>query len=322
MSAASGTKPVSREKLLRIFSRLARGSAASARTPVAATDCDWTAPHHFGPDAIILLDGLARRVGLALAKCLEESAHKDAEVIYDRLCEHYAARLSEQISVSDGPYTANLMNESQHRIGCVVTPFETAVFLVAQTLHDPEAAVGQDGLFSALEESILADLLGVLEETLTRVLNEYAQLKVQPGQAPARGEWQIDARQMDDLCELRYRIRHGGQEYPFSVVLESRLLDPFAGQPAYFKTMAPEKTQVSLLEQVRRASVLVSAVVCETTLDLGAMMELEPGDILLLGKKVHEPMDVLVNGQSCFRAYPAARNGKLALVITEAEEIS
>jgi len=320
MSPVGGKKSISRERLQRLLSRLSR-QAASEMPAAAGTDCDWTVPRHFGPEAVILLDGLARRIGLALRKRLEEVAHKDTEVDYDRLCEHYAARLCEQVSISDGPYMANLMNESQNRIGFFMIPFETAVFLVAQTLHDPEAAVGQEGQFSVLEESILADLLTVLEETLAGLLGEHAKLTIQPGQGPIRGEWRIDARQMDDLCEMTYRIRHGEQEYPFSVVLESRLLDGFAAQPVYFKTASPEKTQACILDQVRRAPVLVSAVVCETTLNFGEMVELEPGDILMLGKKIREPMDVLVNGQLCFQAYPAAQNGKLALMITEPEEI-
>ena len=72
---------------------------------------------------------------------------------------------------------------------------------------------------------------------------------------------------------------------------------------------------------MRRAPVQVKAVVCESNIHFRELVELQPGDILLLGKKIREPMDVLVNGQFCFQAYPARQQNKMALVITEEIEI-
>lgn len=320
MIFTDGKNGVSREKLQRMLCRLSK--QAVPEEPVSgATEFDWTTPHHFGPEAGHQLEGLSRRVTLAFQKCFEEATQKAAEVMHNRTCEHYANRLSEQLAVPTGPYMATVMNESQRRIGFFLIPFETAVFLVAQTLHDPEAAVGQDGQFSALEESILADILTLFTDALAAVLGEYAQVALRSGQPPLRGEWRIDARDLDDLCELSYLMKWKDQFYPFSFVLESGLLDSFAGQPVYFKTLPPEKTRACLLEQVRRAPVLVKAVICAASLHFRELVELEPGDVLLLGKKIREPMDVLVNGQFCFQAYPACQDGKAALVITEQQEI-
>lgn len=320
MMASSETNQMSRDKLQRIFSRLSSRVEADGQAP-EATDVNWTVPHHFGPEAQAQLESLSRRIALALQRCLEEITHQDGEVIHNRLREHYACRLSEQLAVPTGPYMATVQNESQKRIGFFQVPFETAAFLVAQTLHDPEAAVGQDGQFSILEESILADILTTFEESLASLLLDYAQITVRPGPAPQRGEWRMEARELEDLCEMNYLIKWDDQYYPISFVLESAMLDSFADQPPYFKTMTPEKTKACILEQVRRAPVVVRAVLCSASIQFRQLVELAPGDILLLGKKIQEPMDVLANGQFCFQAYPASQNGKAALVITQPQEI-
>ena len=311
---------LSRKKLHRLLKRVGDQPALETDT-IDAVDCDWTVPHHFGPEARLLLEGLSRRIAGSFQRTFEEGTHKSAEVTHHEINEYYACRLNDQLSRPDGPYMANVLNETQVRIGFFQVPFETAVFLVAQTLHDPEAAVGQNGQFSSLEESILADILAMFSESLVGIFSEYVQLTIQPGQSPLRGEWRIDARELEDLCELRYRIQCGEQEFSISFVIESCLLDMYAGQPVYFKKMPAEKTKNSILEHVRRAPVLVKAVVCSATIHFRELVELAPGDVLLLGKKIKDPLDVLINGQFCFQAYPACQQGKAALVITEQQEL-
>ncbi len=46
-------------------------------------------------------------------------------------------------------------------------------------------------------------------------------------------------------------------------------------------------------------------------------MSLEVGDILLLGKKVNESIELIVSGRTAFRGRPAKSAGKHAVVITE-----
>jgi flagellar motor switch protein FliM len=46
-------------------------------------------------------------------------------------------------------------------------------------------------------------------------------------------------------------------------------------------------------------------------------MGLRPGDILLLDKKVDEPVELIIQGQTFFRGRPAKSAGRYAVVITE-----
>jgi flagellar motor switch protein FliM len=183
-------------------------------------------------------------------------------------------------------------------------------------LHDPEAAVSQEGEFSALEETILMDVATILFTPLDDVLAEQIKLKVQPSGQPVRGDWVMRTRILEDLCELSFTARFGEKEIVFSLILESVLLDSYVGIKTPTVTSSA-LSSVRILERLRGAPVSVCAHISTEMIGLGDLAQLEPGDVLVLNKKVNTPLQVLLNGRGCFQAYPAEQKGKLSLVITE-----
>lgn len=317
MSGAEATIVLPREKLMRLVER-ARQTAVPEPEP-SAEEFDWTCPHRFGSEARVLLEGLGKRMILSIQKGLSEQTNSSVEGALKGVREHFAYRLAQTVGVGkEGPYVVGLRDESKQCVGCLLFTFENARFLVAQMLNDPEAAVGQNGEFSALEESILMDTSTVLAGFLSEVLQEQIRLKVQPSGQLVRGDWLMRSRILEDLFEWTLEIQYGSCAVEFSLVLESTLLDAFAGVPT-LAALNPSQCSARILERLRQVPVSVCATLETHLIGLGDLAGLERGDVLMLGQKIRRPWRVLLNGQPCFFAYPAQQNGKIVLVISEAE---
>jgi flagellar motor switch/type III secretory pathway protein FliN len=306
-----------REKLQRLVERARQ--TAEPQPEVQAEEFDWTRPHRFGAEARAQLEGLGGRMALSLKKGITEQFNGSVEGTLKGIQEHFAYRLAQQVSVgAEGPYVVGLRDENKQCIGCLLFTFENARLLVAQMLNDPEAAVGQNGEFSALEESILMDTSTALTAFLSDVLEEQLQLKIQPSGHLVRGDWVMRARILEDLCEWTLEIQYDSQPVEFSFVLESALLDAYAGisiPPA----MNPSQCSARILERLRQVPISVCATLDTALIGLGDLAGLEKGDVLVLDQKIRRPWRILLNGRPCFFAYPAQQKGKIVLVISEPE---
>ena len=63
--------------------------------------------------------------------------------------------------------------------------------------------------------------------------------------------------------------------------------------------------------------VSITAQLASTVLTLEEALNLEAGDILLLDKKVNEPIELITSGRTALLGRPAKSAGKYAVVITE-----
>ncbi len=62
----------------------------------------------------------------------------------------------------------------------------------------------------------------------------------------------------------------------------------------------------------------VRAVLASATLTFQEVLDLGPGDILLLDKSVDGPTELILDGRTVFRGRPARSDGQYAVVILEA----
>jgi len=315
MSDTQQKHSVSREKLQRLMARVQQTSPPPAPKEVA--EFDWLRPHRFGCEAQSAIEGLGKRLALAVQKTLGDQVSPSVEAALKDIREHCANRIARELSKGmEGSYIVGLRDQAKQCVGCLVFSYETACFLVAQMLNDPEAAVGQDGRFSALEESILIDIAAILTDPLDDVLTEQIKLTVSNAEHPVRGDWVMRAKYLEDLCELSFTLKFGEQDISFSMILESEFLDQYAGLPVKRQQTA-EPDSIRILQRLRKAPVSVNAVISTNLMQFGDLAQLEAGDVVALGKKTKKPLDILLNGRACFQGYPAVVKEKIAMIIAE-----
>jgi flagellar motor switch protein FliM len=72
-----------------------------------------------------------------------------------------------------------------------------------------------------------------------------------------------------------------------------------------------------MLSHIEKIHVTVTANLAKTDFPFEDLMNLQAGDVLMLDKKIDQPIELLVKNKPVFRGTPASRDGKFAAVITE-----
>jgi flagellar motor switch protein FliM len=79
----------------------------------------------------------------------------------------------------------------------------------------------------------------------------------------------------------------------------------------------PKDTAKTMLSHMHKMHVCITAQLASTMLTFEQITNLSPGDILLLDKRVDEPVELIMDGRVFFRAQPAKSTGQYAVAITE-----
>ncbi|KPK66180.1 MAG: hypothetical protein AMK73_00810 [Planctomycetes bacterium SM23_32] len=123
------------------------------------------------------------------------------------------------------------------------------------------------------------------------------------------------------LCFLLQGSAGSGQvalSVPFQAV---RSLPPQGdedGEAAAAVVMSEEAVEAGLRESLRRTSVELSVVLGAADIKVADLVSVEPGDVIVLDRRIGAALDVRVNDRMKFRGYPGISQGKYAVkLVTE-----
>jgi flagellar motor switch protein FliM len=307
-----------REKLINLMNRM----RSQVPPESAAADCSevsWTVPHRFGADAMKRMTDFADVLAEFMQRTLHSLCGSDVEVKPAAVTEHYASVLAEQIDRdSSNHYFLPLSMSGKKGVGFVGLPFETCTRLIAQTLRDPEGQIGEEDRLSALEKSILGDILSAVTDSLREGFSVYGEIVLEKGDTIVHGEWPLPFQQLEDMCQISFQAGDAETRLDISLYLLDEVVDSVAGVPTVRTTpqqrhKMPEQVIECMADAVMEASVWLSP----SMMAFQDILTLEKGDFVLLDHSITTPLDVQINGQACFKAWPAQSAGRGAIVLIE-----
>ncbi len=310
-------KSISRQRLLQMLARRRPepqdGLADGADAPLF----DWTCPHHFGPQEWLLMKNLGKKIAAYMEKAMELVCLEEPKVTLKKVVQEFASVMAERTLRQEATqYFLPLQVQAKGPDGFVNVQIEAATVLVGQLLRDNEAVIGQNGELSVLEETILQDGILILADAIIQAIQEYGEITVKRSDRLVRGDWPLDARQLQDLVGFSFAVAFPKKTVEIVVQMQAESLDPAVGiMPRIHKAINPVELSKMIIRQLSDVPVEVTAQLCTSSIRMEDLMHLEAGDVLVLGKKTEEPADVLLNNRLCFQAWPAVCEGKQALVI-------
>ena len=266
--------------------------------PPAAEVFDWFKPHHFRPEDLARYDLLARRIEKHLALVCESLFQASYEISAGACDQHYADRLAARGRTEQrNHYFLPLDVNRAERTGFVSLAPSTAIALVGLMLRDPEFAAGEPRELTTLEDSI------------------------QKGSRFVQGDWPMALTGLEDLFSIQVTIVAETDTLELAFSMLSEAVEPALGvRSTREAAIPPEELRQRVLKNLDTTPIRIEAQLAEAAISLHDAMSLRPGDVLVLNKRITEPLDMVLNGRKCFRAFPARTATRLALVITEPEE--
>jgi len=309
-------KSLTRDKLRQLIAS-ARKHVPAEQVPPDAAQYDWQRPHHFSSDQFAAMDAFGKKLAGQLTKTFNTLCQGDFSVTIASTSQLFACTIAGAVSTEQPEhYFLPFTTADNNHCGFVSISPETAPVLVGHMLRDSEIGAREDKKLSELEESILMDITIAMVDALATSLKENSGPLIQKSSHIIKGKWPLEFDDFKDLTSITVTANHPDGTVEFTFTMLSDILEPVLGIKAKpDQDLSAQQIRNMILQSIHDAPIKVTAQLSSASMCLGDVMNLCVGDILLLERKVDEPIEVLLNDRQTLRAYPAASFGKYAIVI-------
>jgi len=300
-------------------------AAVGSRSPAPRQDqairnvmeYDWRDPHYLNCDQLNRLAAGMSQVAVRLGGIFTRFFGREFDVSPTAITQHFANDLCRSLEF-DRTYYQTFGPEKGSPCGILAIPSPTALAWVTRLLGDSDPGGDPDRALSSLEESLLADLAAAVLETFLASLQPHENLKGDG--VPSKGQPIIQFEFVEAMCRIVFQVKESGQNDRSDLVflLPCDRLVALAGKaPTTMLRTAPQELSRMLMEHLQQMPVTVTARLASTRIRFQEVLDLAPGDVLLLNKPIHEMVELVVEDRTAFRGYAAQSWGRYALVVRE-----
>lgn len=278
-----------------------------------AADYDWRKPQYFSIDQRAKLGEFAEK---AARECVDEFSRlyhglTGVSVVF---AAQYFQNPSETAN-APAEYCFAFGTDPQKPFGLMRIPESSAALWTGHALGGGDEPTEDSGRsFSKLEESFLTEIASVLIKDFSRAYGSPLQLDRgvlrEPSFAALQGS--------QELFMIGLEVRKADSENAAArvdLLMCCDKLQSVAGKLSDEGKTATADNIRAMREHLKEVPVSLTVRLARTTLRFKDILDLRVGDIMLLGKKVSDPVEVLIGGKTVFQGRPAQSGGKQAVVI-------
>lgn len=280
-----------------------------------ATEFNWHEPRYFSCQQLVKLDDFTKKLATAVAGKFSGFCHNPFDVNVTSITFHFADEFLKQMSEGEcEDFYLPFSLDQKQPCGFIGIPEQTAVVWARQLLGDSDSEESNATL-SQLEKSLLLDLTSTLVEAFSS-LHESADFR--PGRSLLTNQWPLKVHDTEELCRISFDVKKTGTEERSSaylLILCEELNSVVGKVMQASNTFSAEEISKTLLNHLQGTTVTVTAQLVSTELTFEEIVTLQVNDILLLDKKVDEPVDLIMNGKAVYYGWPVKSAGQYAVTI-------
>ncbi len=315
--SSRATNSLSRERIHQLLAAVGTEQVEDT-TQMEAAPYNWHDPHYFNSEQLAKLDDFAEAVASAVAAKFSGWFRSQYEVTITGITQHFADEFLDQPSDDERmDYYLVFGADQEHPLGLIGSPEKTAGVWARQLLGDSESEEDSGKVLSQLEESLLLDLTSALVEAFS---STHASVDFRPAESAVRGQWPLELCGTEELCKISFDVKRSDSEDSSEAyfVILCRVLDPVVEKVTEaVDQLSADEISRALLNHLHEIPISVTTLLASTSFALEEIMNLQVDDVLLLDKKVDEPVELIVNGRSFCHGWLAKSAGKYAVTITE-----
>jgi flagellar motor switch protein FliM len=308
---------LSREKIQKLLSAVGTKPAPDD-SQIEAKELNWCEPHYFSNEQLQKITLFTEKLAQALAKKFTDFCRSRFEVTIGSTTQHFANDFFSQ-SAKDGGniFYLSLSAEQNQPFGLLGIPGPTAILWTKQLLGDSDSEDGSERELSRLEKSLLFDLACALVQALSQV---YSVDQIRPASSFAGTQRPSDFDGTEELCRISYNVKRAETDNSAAAyfLIPCRKLEPVVGisREAAAKP-SKENTADMILQHLGYTPVRVTVQLAGVELSFEEMMDLQVNDIVILDKKVDEPVELIVEGRTVCYGWPVKSAGNYAFTVSE-----
>jgi len=307
------TDKLNPEKMQQLLAAVGSASQPDTSRDTNAVTYDWRQPRYFTSGQLSNLEVFAAKVA---KECVEEfSRVYQGDVKVSILSTGQYFRNIPQAGGQQDDYCIAFGVDPQKLFGLLCIPALSAAIWTGQILGGVESAEDSARTLSKLEESFVLDISTGLIGHFSRVYGGTIQLD----RRIIRDQSSIALQGSEELFKIEFEVRKTDSEQnsarAFFLICCDKL-QAVAGKAISEerKTTAADNTR-AMREHVHGIPISLTVQLAQTTLRFKDVMDLQVNDILLLDKKVSDPVEILIENETIFHGRPVQSGGNHAVVI-------
>ena len=322
----------SKEKLQQLLNAV-KSQSSVQDDQIETADYDWHQPHYFNSAQLRKINELTKKITAEINKKFSDLYNNsyDVEIVsinqvfadsfLNEIAENKTDNYFQVMGFVENPQHQDQSAGSVSHVqgGLVCIPGKSAVIWTNELLGDNKSEQDDEAIkeLSQLEVSLLSDVTSALIDSVSLSCenNGFNSLgNIAKNYAP------LELYGSEELCKITLSIKKVESENSTQVafLVFADKLKLIIGEEGGAHKASPAEVSEMVLNHVHNTPATVTAQFCSLLLSFEELMDICVGDVLLLGKGVHEPVELLIEDQPIFRGQLAQSIGKQAVVITEA----
>ena len=306
---------LSKEKIHQLLSAVGSGPGEDTDSKEAA-EYNWHEPRCFSSPQLGKLNDFTKKFATAVTEKFSGFCRSKFDVTIASTTFHYASEFLKATSEGEcQDYYLPFDTDQERTCGFIGVPAQTAVIWARQLLGDSESEKESDVTLSQLEESLLLDLTSALIEAFSALR---ASADFRPTEHFLKDEWPLKVHDTEELCRISFDVKKAGSEEgsrAYLMILSEELNSVVGKARRVSDTLSAEEISQSVLNHLQGVPVTITAQLVSTELTFEEVATLQMDDILLLDKKVNQPVDLIINDRTVYYGWLAKSAGKYAVTI-------
>ena len=311
------TNSLSREKIQQLL--MAVGSEPMEDiSQVEAAEYDWNEPHYFNREQLVKLGYFTEEVAVAIAQKLYKFCRSEFTVTVASTTQHFVHKFLGQLQDSEQmDYYLPFGADQERMFGLIGIPekaaFNWASQLLGESESEPERDPDRD--LSLLEESLLLDMASGLVDAFS---GSDESLEFHSAKKIIKGQWPLELGRTEELCKISFDVKIADSEKSseaYFLMLCSELMPVVGKTVRDFSEFSAEDISKLILGHLQEMPILITSQLASATLSFEELMNLQVDDIVLLDKRVDQPIELIVDGRTVYYGRPVKSAGKYAVTI-------
>jgi len=308
---------LSREKLQQLLASIGSMQTSSENKNAEFVEYSWNRPHHFNNEQLKKLDNFSKKVGAIIAHKFFDLCQIDFKITITSITQHFAEEIFHNSADQPDHYYLAFAQGSELPCQAIEIPTKTAFLWTIPLLGNTGTTEETPENLTPLEEALLLDIASTLVKALADLHDSF---DFNPAENLDKGLLPLYLDSTDELCRIAFNAQQAdsGNSSDAYILLPCKMLEPVVGKTVNTEDKySPEKISRAILEDFQKTNITVTGQLDSIMLTFEEIVSLQPDDILLLDKKIDEPLDVVVDGVTVLRGSLAKSTGKYAAVIKE-----
>ena len=300
-----------------IIDRLLQASAngtPAAMTDTDASDYDWTASHHFSTAQIQQLTTVAQDAARKLSEALRKALRTEITLVAEQVAGRYAKDIKEK-SPDTGVYCLGLDGAGGQRGGLIAVAGAAAVDWVSALLGGGGGSGGGREM-SKLEVSLLEDVVSSLAGGFCESFGASGGAALSVSGQLGTDIAGLLGEDSEEYCWIGFRLEEAEGDIALWVAVVSDAADEALGG-RHEQAKTPEQMRQEVLACMMHAPIKATVELGTTQATIRDIAAVEAGDVLVLDRRVDEPVELLVQGKTISAGYLAKAEGRYAVRLAQ-----